>query len=192
MEASIVDHVVIAGKWRGLSRASAFALPRDEIREGAQSLCAHMVLDAFRVSPGGVAIDPERSQESLDQLVSRAAALGEIAAELGEEDAAIRPLRNKALLDETLEHFGDGRLRDTEPRRDIDLARFPAIADQIGDELDIVLDELDAPCFPGLAEAFDLRARVDERRKLADGASRGLDRHAFPGGFRVPCRREVP
>ena len=101
-----------------------------------------MVLDAFRVSSGDIAIDPERAQESLDQLVSRATSVGEVTAELGEEDAAIRPLRNEALLDEALEHLGDGRLRDTETGRDVDLARFPSLADQIGDELDIILDQL--------------------------------------------------
>jgi hypothetical protein len=37
-----------------------------------------MVLDAFRVSSGDIAIDPERAQESLDQLVSRATSSPEI------------------------------------------------------------------------------------------------------------------
>lgn len=142
-----------------------------------------MVLDSLGISSRGIVIDTDCTKEAFDQLMSGSAALGEIASELGEKDAAIRPLRDETFLDEALQHFGDRRLRDTEPRRDIDLASLPAIRDQIGDELDIVLDELDASCFPRLPEAFDLRAPINKRRKLADGASRGFDRHAFQCGF---------
>lgn len=150
-----------------------------------------MVLDAFGVAPRRLAIDPERPQESLDELVAGATALREIAAELREKNAAVRPLRNKALLDQALEHFGNGRLRDAQSCGDIDLSGLPTIGDQIGDELDVILEEFHPARFPGLPEAFHLRARVDQRRKLADGTSRGFHRHAFQSGLQVGGRGEI-
>ena len=47
-------------------------------------------------------------------------------------------------LGELAQHPRDRRLRDAEPRGDIDLTRLAALADQVADQLDIVLDKLAA------------------------------------------------
>ncbi len=63
----------------------------------------------------------------------------------GEERPAIRLLRDEPVLGEPLQHLGDGRLRNAEPGRDVDLPRLAAVLDEVGDQLDIILGDLGAP-----------------------------------------------
>lgn len=150
-----------------------------------------MVLNSLRIPSRDVAIDADRLKKGLHQLMSGAAALGEIASELGEKDSTIRSLRDETFIEEALQHFRDRRLRHAEPRSDIDLASLPGTGDQIGNELDVVLDELDASGFPRLPEALDLRAPVDESREPADRGLRALDRHAFDSAFWIRDRKDA-
>jgi len=46
--------------------------------------------------------------------------------------------------------------------RDIDLTRFPPVVDQVGDQLDVVLDQLQTPGLAGLAKALHVRFGADE------------------------------
>ena len=138
-----------------------------------------MVLDAFCVATCRHRADAERQQEGFDELMAGAAALCEVPAELGEEDAAIGTLQYEALIREAPQHLGDRRLRDAEPRRYVHLARLAPIRDQIGDELDIVLHELEPARLPCLTEALDLGFGVDVREGVAAMAPRLLD-HPCP------------
>jgi len=62
-----------------------------------------------------------------------------------------------------LEHGGNRRLRHAQACGDVNLPRFPAIVDQVGNQLDIVLDQLIAASLASLAKALDLRFRRHQR-----------------------------
>ncbi len=144
-----------------------------------------MVLDAFGIPPRRVLADAERQQEGFDELMAGAAAIREILAELGEKYPPDRQaLCDQALIGEAFEHFGDCRLGDAEPCGDVDLAGFARIRDQIGDKLDIVLDELQAARLAHLPEAFHLGLGIDERGGFAHRATGLFDHYVLRMGRR--------
>ena len=130
-----------------------------------------MMLDALGVDPGSLRTDAESAQEILHDLVALAALAGEAQARLGQEHAAIGPLLDEPVGGEALQHLCDCRLRHAEALRDIDLAGFAAIGDQIGNELDIIFDQLGTPVMAGLAEALDMSIRIHQH---AFGEDSGL------------------
>ena len=155
---------------QGHERSATSSAPCDEPGEGVQRLIADMVLESFGIAAGDLRGDAQREQELFDQPVTFAASQREIVASLGQERAAIRLLRDETVLGETFQHFRDGRLGDAETRRDVDLSRLPAVIDQIGDELDIILHQGGSSRRARLPETLDMKFSGDER---LDGVGRG-------------------
>src|SRR5690606_26375394 len=83
----------------------------------------------------------------------------------GEEGATIRLLHHVAGLHQALEHLGHRRLGDAQARGDVDLAGLAAVADQVRDQFDVVLDQFEAVRLAHLAEAFGVQVGVDQRRR---------------------------
>jgi hypothetical protein len=131
--------------------------------EGGERLEAHMVLDALGVDARRLGADSQGAEEILDDLMALAALLGKARTFFSEEHATIGPLLDEPFGGEAFQHLRHRRLRDTQPLGDIDLARFAPIGNEIGDELDIVLDQFGAPVVPGLAKALDMGVGIDER-----------------------------
>ena len=75
---------------------------------------AHIVLDALRVDARRLRADAERAEEAFDDVMPFTAALGKFIALGRQENPAIGLLLDEPLGGKTLEHLGDGRLRDTE------------------------------------------------------------------------------
>jgi protein-S-isoprenylcysteine O-methyltransferase Ste14 len=130
--------------------------------EGGERLEAHMVLDALGVDARRLGADSQGAEEILDDLMALAALLGKARPFLSEEDAAIGTLLDKPLGREPLQHLGDRGLRHAQPLGDIDLARLAAIGNEIGNQLDIVLDQFGAPVMAGLAKALHMGVGIDE------------------------------
>ena len=109
------------------------------------------------------------AQERLHHLVPAAAGIRELPPGLGQEHAAVGALRDEPIARQALQHLGDGRLRHAEARRNVHLPRLAAIADQIVDQLDVILDQLGAPGLAGLAKALHVALGIDQ-----DGLGRAL------------------
>src|SRR5690606_9637885 len=149
----------------GSGPALRLAALLDEPRERGHRFRADVVLDALGVAARGVGVDAEREQEGPDHLVAFAAGLGEGLAFRGQECAAVWLLHDKAGLHQALEHLGHGRLGDAQARGDVDLAGLAAVAHQVRDQFDVVLDQLEAMRLAHLAEAFGVQVGVDQRRR---------------------------
>lgn len=134
----------------------------DEARKGVERRLADMMLDAFSVAPGSIGIDPQCQKKSFDDMMASPARFGERLAGFCQKDATIGALRHETFVGETFQHLGDGRLSDAQARSNIDLPGFAAIADQIGDQLDIILDQFEPPCLARLPETLDMHDRVDQ------------------------------
>ncbi len=122
-----------------------------------------MVLDALGIDARCFGADAERAQKGFHRLVADAALLGNLAAGLGQEHAAIGFSGDQPLGAQPGQHLGHGRLGDAQPGRDIDLARLVAVLDQVGDQLDIVLDQRAAARFARLPEPFGMNIGVGKR-----------------------------
>ncbi|OWK20833.1 hypothetical protein AJ88_25785 [Mesorhizobium amorphae CCBAU 01583] len=92
-----------------------------------------------------------------------AALLGNLAAGLRQEHAAVGFPGDQPLGAKPGEHFGDGRLGDAQPGGDVDLPRFVAVLDQVSDQLDIVFDERTAACFTRLPKPFRMNFGIGKR-----------------------------
>ena len=84
--------------------------------------------------------------------MAQPALAGEPLPEFGQEHATIRLLHHEPLGDQAPQRLRDRRLCHPEASGDIDLARLAAIGDQIGDQLDIVLQQRVPAGGPGLPE----------------------------------------
>ena len=133
---------------------------RHRLAKGFQGFGADVVLDALGIDPGGFGADAERTEEGLHRLMAGAALVCHLATGLGQEDAAIGFSGHEALAGQPSQHLGDGRLRDPQPRGDIDLARLVAVLDQVGDKLDLILDESAAAGLARVPEALGMDFRI--------------------------------
>jgi hypothetical protein len=143
-------------------------LPPHRLAEGLERFDADVVLDALGVDAGGFLAHAERNQEGDDGLVALAAFLRDLQAGLGQKDAAIALAGDEALGGQAGEHLGDRRLGDAEAGGDVDLARLVAVLDEVGDQLDVILDQRVAARLAGLAKAFRVHFRVGQRLAALD------------------------
>lgn len=90
------------------------------------------MLNAFGVAARGFGAYPQRQQERFHDLTAHAAFVGQRLPLGGQKDTAVGLLLYQSRRDQPLKHLGHRRLRNTQPRSQINLARFTAIADQIG------------------------------------------------------------
>ena len=147
---------------------------RDEFLERFQSFVAHVMLDALRIVPRGMRADTERDEQALDDAVLFPRLLRDGLAGSSEENAAIGPQRHKPILCQTLQHLGDGGLCDPKPRRNVDLAGFAAVGDEIGDKLDVIGRERRAARRPRMPEARDVLLHFQERLAVLAGHLRKI------------------
>ncbi|CDX50867.1 hypothetical protein MPL1032_130012 [Mesorhizobium plurifarium] len=151
-------------RFKALERVELLRLAmRHRPAESFQRFGADMVLDAFGVDARRLGADAKRAQEGLHRLVADTAFLGDLAASLGQEHAAIGFSRHQPVGAEPGQHLRHRRLRHAKPRGDINLSRFVAVLDQVGDELDIVLDQRAAARFTRLPESFRMDLGIGKR-----------------------------
>ena len=137
---------------------------------------------ALSVDPRRLRADAERAQERFDDLVTFPAPFSERLSLRAQEHAAIA-----SLLDQAFETpAASASWRRSAVQRQV-AARCPPAwprrqINQVGDESDIVLDQLAAPIAPSLTEALHLLVGVDQ----ASGLSLGL---AFAITILVPNPR---
>ena len=143
-----------------------------------------MMLDAFRVDPRHVLLDTQRTQEAVDDQVTPAAVVGEVAALAGEEDRAIGFGMNQAVALQAADRVVDGGVGDTQPVGEVNRTRLALRLDQIRDQLDIVLGDLVAMIAARAAEGFRLLVRPGEAApELLDDAI------SYPRWLTTPAAR---
>lgn len=125
-----------------------------------------MVLDSFRIDPGGFLADTEREQEGFNHPVPLSARGGKVASRCSEKYASIRLLLNQPVSHKTLQHLRDGGLRHAKALGDINLPRLASMIDQIGNQFDVVLREFRPAVVPDLSESFHVRLGVRKGRGL--------------------------
>ena len=137
-------------------------LPLKKRAERFKRLGADMVPNPLGVNARGFKADAKGAQEGFHDLVPLTTDACKFLSLIGQEHPTIAPLLDQSFGDQTLEHLGYRRLRDTEPLSNVDLAGFAVMINQVGDQLYIVLNEFRSPIAASLTEAFDVRASVHQ------------------------------
>jgi hypothetical protein len=135
---------------------------RDEFLERFQSFVTDVMLDPLRIVSSRMSADAKRDEQALDDTVLFPCLLRDRLAGRSEENAAIGPQRHKTILGQPLQHLGDRRLCDPKPRRNVDLAGFAAVGDEVGDKLDVIGRQRRAARGPRMPEARDVLLHFQE------------------------------
>jgi len=88
----------MAARLRSGSRDNAFLRLPQKSLERIESLRTDMMLDALGVDASRFRTDAERAKETLDDQVPTPALFGQHLPGFGQKHAAVRPLRNEAIL----------------------------------------------------------------------------------------------
>ncbi len=104
-------------------------------RECRQGLSADVMLDPLGIGFGGGAVDAEPDQEIADDAVAFAAAFGQGAARLGQEDRAVMRAMDQPVTHQPLDGVVYRRRSDAEALRQIDRTHVAGGVQEIGDQL---------------------------------------------------------
>ncbi len=131
------------------SDANGLGVAIDKTFQRRQRLLAQVVLKALCVGLRGPLRDADGLQELEDGLVAAAGLLGERAAAGGEEDGAVGAGGDEALALEAGDGADDGDVGDAQGLGDVGDAGFAGRVDEVGDDLGVILGELQGVGGPG-------------------------------------------
>jgi len=145
------------------ARCRLAALGFDEADEGLKCLLADVMLDPFRILRGRPFRNAKGEQEGDHHAVTLADRIGQPAASLGQEDGSVWSVDDEALSLQAGHRVGHRSLGNPKARCDVDGPGLATGADQLGDQLDVVLCGLGSTGRTGLAEALRLFAEGHDR-----------------------------
>ena len=114
-------------------------LPPPARTEGGQGLLAGMVLQPLGVLLGRLGIQADGDQEAHHQVMPRLCGGRHVLAGLGQEQPAIGLGFHQPVALQAADRVGHRRLGDPHAAGDIDRPRLPILAQEVGDQLDIIL-----------------------------------------------------
>src|SRR5688572_14781218 len=101
-----------------------------------------MMFDAFDVLLLDLRVEAEQGEKAGQRFVAALNFIGDRAAFVGEDEAAIFDVVDVTEIAEFLDHAGDTGLTDVERRSDIDHARVTLLLDKLLDAFEIILRAL--------------------------------------------------
>src|SRR5689334_10086208 len=152
-----------------------------------------MMLNSFDVLPLRFRVEAEQREEARQRRVPVLNFAGDLAAFVGEDEAAILFVLEISALGEFLHHAGHGRLFDLEGRSDVDDSRVALLFDQLVNPFEVIFSALarrwrrrhDAL----LNTVFENSARAGRVRRPTLS---GVARYTFILSPRLPAPLELP